>query len=443
MTRPSISRRWLVGLWAVSLALRVAFVVLEPETRPVADETMWLMATSRIPAAHFSPFSNYPIFHPPLYPYFLAALNGLFGGVFAIKLAQAFISSLLVPAVFRIAARFSGNRAAIAAGLVVGLYPELIWYSAHIWCETLFLTLLWWAIERLLAADETGSMRAGALAGLLFGLAVLTRETVLYLLPLAVLWLAAPSRTPGRRAVAVATFIAAFAVIAPWTVRNWIQFGAFIPVSTGGGLNLYQGNAQISRNEVYDEYYANEGKVEQFQWARAEGLKAILKRQPTWLFEKIRDEGPRLAELDSLALIHIRRGAYGAPTCRGYQGVAALILVPWILLAVGAALALSRIRLTRESVFLVVFVGAYLLLHIATHGFSRYRIPVLPALMILGASLADLQGSLLRPSARRPLLVLLLVALVLLWSPSLLDQLGDLGFGSPPAYEGFAPVCPA
>ena len=78
--------------------------------------------------------------------------------------------------------------------------------------------------------------------------------------------------------MAGSVLLAAFVVVAPWTARNWIQFGAFIPVSTGGCLNLYQGNAPLSRGEVYNEYYANEGKVEQYLWARSAGIKAILSR---------------------------------------------------------------------------------------------------------------------------------------------------------------------
>ena len=51
--------------------------------------------------------------------------------------------------------------------------------------------LLWWGFERLLAADAPdGRALTAAAAGLLWGLAILTRETVLYFLPLAAAWLA-------------------------------------------------------------------------------------------------------------------------------------------------------------------------------------------------------------------------------------------------------------
>lgn len=439
--RPHPLGRSVLALWALGLALRLAFIGLEPATAPIADETMWMMALTRIPAADFSPFANYPIFHPPLYPYFLAAVHQIFGGLVAIKAFQALIGSLLIPVIYRITQQVSGPRSALAAAAIAALYPELIWYASHFWCETLFLTFFWMAVERVICAERSGSRKAALAAGLFFGLAILTRETLLYLLPLAALWMAWAKPRKWRLSALVA--VSALGVVAPWTLRNWIQFDAFIPVSTGGGLNLYQGNAGISRGEVYDEYYANEGKVGQFQWARAAGLRAIWNRQPAWIFEKIRDEGPRLAELDSLALIHLRRGAYAPVSCLAYRGVAFLILIPWVLIALASVVALSRAPLDRRTVLVVGLLAAYLLLHIATHGFSRYRLPVLPAFMILAASLLDFEGASGRTRGRRLLFVGLSAALALLWAPSLVDQMGHLGFVAPPAYEGFAPVCPS
>ena len=112
---------------------------------------------------------------------------------------------------------------------------------------------------------------------------------------------------------------------------------------------------------------------------------------------------------------------------------------------VGAAtvLGLSRLRLTREAVLLLGILLAYLLLHIATHGFARYRLPVLPAFFLLAGSIGNHDCRAGRPFARRVLLIALATALALLWAPSALDQLGHLGFLASPTFEGFAPVCPA
>ena len=119
----------------------------------------------------------------------MGALVALFGSLTAVKVAQAIVSALLVPAVGRLGAMAIGPRAGLFAAAITAFYPELAWFSAHFWAETLFLTLFWWAFERLMAADRDGSIASAAAAGLWWGLAVLTRETVLYFAPIAALWL--------------------------------------------------------------------------------------------------------------------------------------------------------------------------------------------------------------------------------------------------------------
>ena len=215
------------------------------------------------------------------------------------------------------------------AAAVVAFYPELVWFSVHFWSETVFMVLLWWGIERLLAADLLGGIGRAVAAGLLWGAAILTRETVLYFVPLAAAWLA--TRDRGRaRAQAAAFLVAALLVVAPWTYRNWVQFHAFVPVSTAGGQNLFQGNALIPRDVTYEMVDAVQGRVEQYRYATRMGLQAIRDRQPAWIFEKLRDEMPRLWEADSLVLVHIKRGAYGAVAPMVAVTAALVVLAPYV-----------------------------------------------------------------------------------------------------------------
>ena len=136
----------------------------------------------------------------------------------------------------------------------------------------------------------------------------------------------------------------------------------------------------------------------------------------------------------------MRRRAYEEPTCGEYRAAATIVLLPWLLVAVAAALGLSRLRLDRSGVFIAGLIASYLMLHIATHGFSRYRLPVMPGFMILAGTLFEKHGA-DHGIGRRVLLFVLVLGLALLWSPSLLDQLGNLGFMKAPTYEGFAPLC--
>jgi hypothetical protein len=426
-------RRSLLVLSAAGLAARVAFLLLEPATSPVADERTWIDWARNLASAKvgFSPLRTKLVFYPPLYHYFIAVGETAFGSLAAVKWAQALLGALLVPAVGLVGGRAFGPRAGLAAAAVTAFYPELVWFAVHFWSETVFLVLLWWALERLLAADEAAGWTPVIAAGLLWGLAILTRETILYFTPLAALWLGFRRGTPGRLR-AMAFLLAALCVVAPWTWRNWAVYRGFIPVSTAGGLNLFQGNAPLTRQQVYDRYRAVPGRLEQYRYARRMGLQAILERQPAWLFEKLRDELPLFWEADSLALVHIKRGAYGG-VATGWAVAAALaVLLPYLAVLALAVGGMAAFPLTRQRGLLTLFLLYYVAIHVATHGFARYRLPAMPVLFVFaGAAWISLRdGSFPRLRGRRLALAAAL-SLVLLASlaPSVRRNLGHPAFG--------------
>lgn len=376
---------WLRRLTLLGLAARLLFVWLEPATAPVADErtwTNWAIEGLLSPRVHWSPLRTNMIFYPPLYPYFIAIPYAVFGTLAAVKISQAIVSALLVPAVGRLGAHAFGPRAGLGAAAIVAFYPDLVWFAAHFWSETLFMVFLWWGFELLFLADRRGSVLLAAASGALFGLSILTRETVLYFLPILGLWLAVRSVRPGGRLRALALCATAVAFVAPWTYRNYLRFHAFVPVSTAGGLNLYQGNARLTRQEVYDRYEAVQGRIEQYRFGMAMGVQAIKERQPLWFFEKIVEEMPNFWEADSLALIHIKRGAYGTVRPGLALAAAVVTIAPYLVVLALFVYGACRAPIDRAGLLLLAFLLFYLLLHIATHGFARYRLPAMPVLFI-------------------------------------------------------------
>jgi hypothetical protein len=92
-------------------------------------------------------------------------------------------------------------------------------------------------------------MKWSVVAGVLLGLATLTRSTALGFLPLAAVWLAvSPSGASSRRdrlLSAAALCLAFGAVLAPWTVRNYAAYGRFVAVDTTSGYNLWLGSVGV------------------------------------------------------------------------------------------------------------------------------------------------------------------------------------------------------
>jgi hypothetical protein len=376
-------RRNLLLLTLAGLVVRLALLALEPATSPVADERTWT-EWARIVSERPSPFSHKMIFHPPLYPYFLAGPLALTGSLAAAQVLQVLVAVLLVPAVGRVGALTIGREAGTAAAAIAAFYPELVWFSVHFWVENIFLVLLWWAFERLLTADRDRRLRDAVAAGVLWGAAVLARETALYFLPVAAAWLAFRRGRDG--AVRGAALLAvAVLTIAPWTYRNWVAFDAFVPVSTAGGQNLFQGNALIPRDETYRMVDEVQGRIEQYRYARGMGLAAIRDRQPAWIFEKLADQMPLFWEAESMALIHVKRGAYGKVRPAAALALSAVMLLPYLAVLVLAVRGLLTLPAVRGVPLLLLFVAYYNAIHIVAHGFNRYRLPVMPVLFLVAA----------------------------------------------------------
>ncbi|HEY7511776.1 MAG TPA: glycosyltransferase family 39 protein [Vicinamibacteria bacterium] len=384
---PPSPARALLLLTAAAIVVRGVFLLLEPAVAPVADERVWVKWARHVAGSRvaFDPLQTQFIFHPPLYPYFLAVPLRLTGSLEAARWLQALISALLVPAVGRVGARAFGARAGLLGAAAVAFYPELVWFAAHFWVETLFLVLVWWGFERLLAADAGARTGAALAAGALWGLAILARETMLYFVPLAAAWLLWRRGADGGRRRAAALVLAAALVVAPWTWRNWVTFHAFVPVSTAGGLNLFQGNAALSRQEVYDEYYAVEGYLPQYRYALRRGLQSIRERQPAWLLEKLAEQMPMFWEAESMAAIHLKRGAYGPVRPRWAIVVGLLLLLPYLAVLPPFVAGLAGARCARATVLLAGFLAYYNLIHVVTHGFNRYRLPVMPVVFLFAA----------------------------------------------------------
>jgi hypothetical protein len=382
----SFGRR-LALLTAAGLAVRIAFLLLEPRARLAGDESTWTTLAFRgvlLPRHAFSPLKSPILFYPPAYPYFIAAVYAGLGGLTAVKWAQAMMGALLAPAVGCAGRLAFSARGALLAAAAAAFYPELVWFSVHFWSETLFLVLLWWGFERLLAAHATGRYGAAVAAGVLWGVAALTRETALYFAPVAALWLAWHRREGGRESrrpgLGAAFLAASILTVAPWTYRNWVVFHAFVPVSTFGAHSLWQGNTRLPLDEFYRQTDSVPDPIPQYRLARERAWEAIRDRQPLWLLEKLRVELPELWAPATHVSVLLDRDAYG-PVGTGTRSlIRAVMIAPYLAVLAMAVVGLASLRFTPPQVLLLLFLVYYNALHVVTYGQDRFRLPVMPIL---------------------------------------------------------------
>jgi 4-amino-4-deoxy-L-arabinose transferase-like glycosyltransferase len=166
----------------------------------------------------------------PLYPLVLAGMQALAHGRTPLVLVlQAALAASGGVALFLLADRIAGRRAAWFATLAYACSPYLVRQSASYLALSLTIPLTLTAVWSLARATR---VRDAAFGGILFGLLMLTRASFGLPLAAAAAWLA----WRRRPAFAAALVGAALAVQAPWLVRNARVDGSLLPTRIGENL---------------------------------------------------------------------------------------------------------------------------------------------------------------------------------------------------------------
>lgn len=180
-------------------------------------------------------FNGQPSGYYPLYPYFVALSYTLFDeSLYGLVLLQFVLLGATVVIIVRLTFEMFGEAAAWLAMLMLCVIGEINfarYYTVSVFSDNLYYPLVAAAVFYLWRVEATGNKRAVIVAGLLCGLATLTRPSMLIVMPFVGAWLLV-RRHPGpagRQAAFVLTacFIA---VIGFATFRNWLVSGRFIPL---------------------------------------------------------------------------------------------------------------------------------------------------------------------------------------------------------------------
>ncbi|MDP8925027.1 MAG: glycosyltransferase family 39 protein, partial [Chloroflexota bacterium] len=220
---------------ALALVMRLAFSFRAP---PFVTNDSLSYLLPGFDLAHGLGFA--PILkRPPLYPAFVGGVIALFGEELRVLvLVQHLIGVLVALATFALGRLAFGTAVGLLAGSLTALSGPLLIMEHYLMSETLFAALQVGALLAYLLGARSGRLRLFVAAGLLLGLAALTRPIaqLTLVVMLAGLPMLAPSWRPALRAAAV--MLAVFAVtVVPWMVRNNLVQGTFA-VAGGSGEGL-------------------------------------------------------------------------------------------------------------------------------------------------------------------------------------------------------------
>lgn len=343
-------------------------------------------------------------FRAPLYPAFLAIVyffNGIdFSRFFAARLAQAiFLGAPLAPLTYLVAQRLftfnfpapikieSGKlieRTARLSAWVIAAYPLLLVYPLGLGTENPFFVLLLASFLFFLSSIERPSTSHFLLSGIFLALTALTRSVILAF-ALAAFCLLFYLR--GKRAIA--SILAFVLVVAPWTIRNSLLHGELTGIETSMGYNLYLG-------------YHPEGKGSFFFGPSLDLLpilddaerdkigteKAIefIKAQPERFVPLAINRLGFFFGLEKRVLMYFYgNDLLGFIPLPLLLTISAILLLPFVIISISAALGLSLLRWNPQTCLLALLLICYAIPHVFILAEDRFHLALMPYVAILAA----------------------------------------------------------
>jgi len=414
--------------WAVvALAVRLAYVLAGSglDAVPWSDSVDYHRLAAHLASGRGFTLGPddalYPTtFRPPLVPALVAPLYALFGPRYGLSLLlQALLGALVVPVAAAVARgvardallargvaravdrdeRFVARAAALTAA-AIAVWPPLVYFTGALLTETTASLLVTLSLLLALGLRTAGGTRRALALGAILALAALARPTALPLAAVLLAWLAlAGPRPRAARMRAVGLALVAFGlVLLPWTARNRAVTGAWIPLTSGGGAALWDGNnplvaadprwrggaLSLRAVEPYAQEFAgmDELAIDRHAGARARVFLAAdparAARMATWKLQ-------RFFRVTSETAVSGDFGPPGSVWARLARAIDPLVvswgvLLPFCAAALGWALA----RPGRAACAPALAVVVQAALAAVYWGSLRFRAPVEPALVVLG-----------------------------------------------------------
>jgi tetratricopeptide (TPR) repeat protein len=372
-------------------------------------------------------------FQPPLYPYFVASIYRIFGAdPDAVYLAQIALAVVGCWALYRAGRRIHGETLGLAAAALFATYPVFVLHDVQLLKESLAVTTVSFLLWTLSEARLDGRLATWALAGLCAGLLALLRENTMLLWPLLMLgaWQRRTGMAPNARRAGA--FLAAAALtLFPVAWRNARAGGGFLPTTFQGGVNFYIGN-HAGADGTYQPLVPGKQipaleRAESVRLAEQSAGRSLRPAEVSrfWLGKALRWASEQPVDFLRLQVRKLRLfwSWYEWPDAVDPYYLRArspALRLPWLDFGGITILALAGLWMLRRDArgfgIVLTWIAGSMLATTLFFLFSRYRLPTVPALMLLAAIPLARLGLAWRERDRRTAtgLVALLAAAILL-----------------------------
>jgi hypothetical protein len=265
--------------------------------------------------------------HPPGYSILIAVIFGAFGeSDSALQLVQILADAAASVMVFLIALALLNTPAAAAiSGLLIALAPQFTYNSVLLLPDSLSVLPILLAVYSLARAYKRPRLSLFIIAGALIGLSCWLRANALLLAPFMAAVAIPLLFERGKRLVpALALIGGSLLVIMPLTIRNYLVYDHFIPVSLGAGQTMLEGISDYDEEktlgipntdmglmkweaEFYNrpDYYGtlfNPDGVRRERLRLAQGF-AVIRSHPIWFFGVMARRAGSMLRLERVRLI--------------------------------------------------------------------------------------------------------------------------------------------
>jgi 4-amino-4-deoxy-L-arabinose transferase-like glycosyltransferase len=320
----------------------------------------------------------------PGYPAIIAVLFRMFGSftftaAIAVMLMQLVFSVTTVLLVMMVAQRCFDRPTADLAGVFWAVSLPLLWMPEIFWETCLSTLLMMGMIALALRCEQAPSRCHWALMGAYCGLAALVNPALLMAL-LALLGWAAWQTRKTLRYSPLLSLLFLLLVFAPWPIRNARALGAFIPLRSTVGLELWMGNRAGATGFLDESVFPlfNRGEYDEYV-RRGEAAYMRDKSELAWAY--VRAHPSEFLRLNGIRFIRFWTGA-------GTQDGSVFFILHAVLTTTlgtaGAWRLWQRRHLSLAALFLLPLM-LFPLPYYITHAEFRYRLVIDPLLTILAA----------------------------------------------------------
>ena len=435
----------ILAIGLVALFLRVIYIIeIWPNAvarLPMIDAEAYRARALEILGGDWLGASVYYL--DPLYPFFLAALYTVIPpDSMGILIAQAFLDSLSVMLIMLIARRVFDDRTAFIAGVIAASYKLFFYYDGLLLKAPLMIFLMVSALYLVTRAADQARVRAWFPAGLLVGLAALTRGNSLLFVPGLLIWLLGFGQGTRRvRLVSALVFGLGLATaILPITLRNYVVGDDVVLLNSQAGQNFYIGNFHANDTGAYlaPPFLRPNPKVEEADFKNEAQRISGREMKPSevsnfWLrrgLEEIASDPPHfIKHTFRKAMVFLNH--YEIPDNSSYEyyqlRVSKMLNLPFPSFAWILPLGLCGMFLSRKrplAVVLILFFFSYASGLLLFFNLSRMRLPVVPVVILFAAFFLGHLWNLVRKRELKQLVVPGL-ALAVLYPITLMDVIHE------------------